>query len=55
VLSAVQYVSGGLYFGTGGAGTGISSLSSMFQFGLDGGLVFKVAGNETTGRTGKVK
>jgi hypothetical protein len=33
-----------LYFGTGGAGAGLSSYSSMLQFGLGGGLVFKLGG-----------
>jgi len=38
--SAVQSVGGGLYFGTGGAGAGVSTYSSLLQFGLGGGLVF---------------
>jgi hypothetical protein len=41
LLSAVQSVGGGFYFGTGGAGAGVSSFSSMYQFSLGGGLVFK--------------
>jgi hypothetical protein len=45
LMSAVQAVGGGLYFGTGGAGAGLSSYSSMLQFGLGGGLVFKLGGN----------
>lgn len=40
LMSAVQAVGGGLYFGTGGAGAGLSSYSSMLQFGLGGGLTF---------------
>jgi hypothetical protein len=44
LLSAVQSVGGGFYFGTGGAGAGVSTLSSMYQFGLGGGLVFKLPG-----------
>jgi hypothetical protein len=42
LLSAVQSVGGGLYFGTGGAGAGVSTYSSMLQFGLGGGLAFKL-------------
>jgi hypothetical protein len=42
LLSAVQSVGGGLYFGTGGAGAGVSTYSSMLQFGLGGGIVFKL-------------
>lgn len=41
-LSVTQGAGGGLYFGTGGAGAGISTYSSMFQFVLGGGLVFKI-------------
>lgn len=41
LYSAVQAVGGGFYFGTGGAGAGVSSYSSMLQFGLGGGLVFR--------------
>ena len=42
LVSAVQAVGGGLYFGTGGGGAGLSTYSSMYQFGFDGGLVFKL-------------
>ena len=35
---------GGLYFGTGGAGAGVSTYSSYYQFNLGGGLVFKLGG-----------
>lgn len=41
LISAVQGVGGGFYFGTGGVGTGISTYSTMFQFGFEGGLVFR--------------
>jgi opacity protein-like surface antigen len=41
LISAVQGAGGGLYFGTGGAGAGVSTYSTMFQFGFDGGLVFR--------------
>jgi len=39
LMSAVQSVGGGLYFGTGGGGAGVSTYSSMLQFGLGGGIV----------------
>jgi opacity protein-like surface antigen len=42
LLSAVQSVGGGFYFGTGGVGAGVNSYSTMYQFGLGGGLVFKL-------------
>jgi hypothetical protein len=42
LLSAVQAVGGGLYFGTGGAGAGVSGFSTFYQFSLGGGLVFKI-------------
>lgn len=42
ILSAVQSAGGGFYIGTGGAGTGVSSYSTIFQFGLGGGLVLKL-------------
>ena len=42
LLSAVQAVGGSLYFGTGGAGAGVSGFSTFYQFSLGGGLVFKI-------------
>ena|SRR5215203_5718508 len=48
VMSAVQGAGGGLYFGTGGAGVGVSTYSSMYQFGLGGGLTFALGGHKTT-------
>jgi hypothetical protein len=42
LLSVSQGAGGGLYFGTGGAGAGISTYSSVYQFGLGGGLVFRM-------------
>ncbi|WP_296698165.1 outer membrane beta-barrel protein [Algoriphagus sp.] len=42
LFSATQAIGGGLYFGTGGVGGGLSSYSSMYQFGLEGGLVFRL-------------
>ena len=42
VLSAVQAAGGGVYFGTGGAGAGVSAYSTMYQWGLGGGLAVKL-------------
>ncbi|WP_326492718.1 outer membrane protein [Algoriphagus sp. PAP.12] len=42
LISATQAIGGGLYFGTGGVGGGLSSYSSLYQFGLEGGLVFRI-------------
>jgi hypothetical protein len=42
LLSAVQAIGGGVYFGTGGAGAGITGFSTYYQFNLGGGLVFKL-------------
>lgn len=38
--SIAQGVSGGFYIGTGGAGTGVSTYSSIYQFGFSGGICF---------------
>jgi hypothetical protein len=38
LLSAAQSAGGGLYFGTGGVGTGLSTYSSIYQFGFTGGI-----------------
>lgn len=46
LLSAVQSMGGGFYFGTGGAGVGVGSYSTIYQFTLGGGLVFKLGGNK---------
>lgn len=43
LLSVTQSVGGGIYFGTGGVSTGVSSYSSVYQFSLGGGLVFELA------------
>ena len=40
VMSPVQWAGGGAYFGTGGASAGVSTSSSIYQFGFTGGLVF---------------
>jgi hypothetical protein len=42
LLSAVQAAGGGAYFGTGGTGVGVSTYSTIYQFGLGGGLTFRV-------------
>jgi hypothetical protein len=42
LLSATQGFGGGAYFGTGGVGVGLQSYSSVLQFGLGGGLAFKL-------------
>ncbi len=42
LLSVPQGAGGGLYFGTGGAGAGITTYSTILQFALGGGLVFKL-------------
>ena len=41
LLSAVQSLGGGIFVGTGGVGAGVSSYSTLYQFGLGGGLVFR--------------
>ena len=46
LLSAVQGAGGGLYLGTGGAGAGVSTYSTIYQFGLGGGLCFKLGAQE---------
>jgi len=50
LLSAVQSVGGGFFFGTGGVGAGVTTQSSMYQFGLGGGLVFRFPGTQTTSK-----
>lgn len=45
LMSAVQGAGGGIYFGTGGVGTGISTYSTIYQFGFQGGLVFRFSQN----------
>ncbi len=40
LLSPVESVGGGVYFGTGGASAGVSTYSTIYQFGFTGGLVF---------------
>jgi opacity protein-like surface antigen len=45
LLSVPQGAGGGLYFGTGGAGAGITTYSTILQFGIGGGLTFKLGGS----------
>ncbi len=40
--SATQAAGGGLYFGTGGAGVGVTTYSSMTQFVLGGGVFLRL-------------
>ena len=47
LLSAVQGAGGGFYFGTGGAGAGVSTYSSIYQFGFTGGLCITLKGRST--------
>jgi hypothetical protein len=42
MLSGVQAWGGGLYLGTGGAGAGVNAFSTLYQFSLGGGLVFRL-------------
>jgi hypothetical protein len=46
LLSAVQSFGGGLYFGTGGAGAGVTGYSTYYQWTLGGGLIFDINGNK---------
>ncbi len=42
LMSAVQAVGGGVYFGTGGAGAGITGYSTFYQFNLGGSLNYRL-------------
>ena len=42
LASAIQSISGGIFIGSGGSGVGLSSNSTIYQFSLGGGLVFKL-------------
>ncbi len=46
LISVAQAVGGGLYFGTGGVGTGISTYSSMLQFTIGSGLAFRLGAHK---------
>ena len=51
LLSITQGAGGGFYFGTGGAGAGVSTYSSIYQFGLGGGITFALGGATGAGGT----
>ena len=40
--SAVQAAGGSFYFGTGGAGAGVSAYSTFYQWYIGGGLTFNL-------------
>jgi hypothetical protein len=42
LLSAVQSVGSGFYLGTGGSGVSVNAYSTMYQWGLGGGLTFRL-------------
>lgn len=42
LLSIAQGAGGGLYFGTGGVGAGVSTYSTIYQFGFTGGIAIKM-------------
>lgn len=42
LISAVQSIGGSFYFGSGGSGAGLAAYSSIYQFGIGGGLVFTI-------------
>lgn len=42
LLSPVQWSGGGFYFGTGGAGAGVTTGSTIYQFNLGGSLNFRL-------------
>lgn len=44
LFSAVEALGGGFYIGTGGVSGGISPYSTIYQFGLGGGLAFRFGG-----------
>ncbi|WP_224489939.1 outer membrane beta-barrel protein [Robertkochia flava] len=44
LASVVQAVGGGIYFGTGGSGISFDSYSTIYQFSVGGGIVFRFPG-----------
>jgi opacity protein-like surface antigen len=42
LMSAVQAIGGGLYFGTGGSGASVTGFSTFYQFNLGGSLNFRL-------------
>lgn len=51
LLSAVQALGGGLYFGTGGGGAGVTGYSTFYQFNLGGSLNFLLNGKKKPSTT----
>lgn len=51
ILSTVQGAGGGFYFGTGGAGAGVSTYSTIYQFGLFGGVAISLGGRSGAARS----
>jgi hypothetical protein len=51
ILSVPQGAGGSLYFGTGGAGAGVSTYSTVLQFALGGGLVFNLGDQHPSNTT----
>ena len=45
LISAVQALGGSFYVGTGGSGAGVSGYSTIYQFGIGGGLTFRMGSN----------
>ena len=41
-MSPVQGAGGGFYFGTGGAGAGVSTYSTIYQFNVGGSINFRL-------------
>jgi hypothetical protein len=53
LLSVAQGAGGGFYFGTGGAGAGISTYSTMYQFAIGGGFTFKLGQHGSSSSSGR--
>ena len=53
LASLAQGAGGGIYFGTGGVSPGLSTYSSILQFTLGGGLVFRFGGAAATANPNK--
>jgi hypothetical protein len=53
LLCATQAAGGGIYFGTGGTGAGVTTYSTMAQFALGGGIAFKFGGGKGKPATGQ--
>lgn len=42
ILSPIQWIGGGFYFGTGGTGAGVSTGSTIWQFNLGGSVNYRI-------------